>query len=317
MAIPRAVEKAAQQADEIYSQMYSSEQPQAEPEQPEQPAQPVQSDTAEETPEVPAEETPAQEAPQQEEAKPVEQKVDPEKWEAKYKTLAGKYSSEVPKLAADNRDLRGQIEALKSEMEELRTRAATPAAPLISDEDKERYGEDMVDFVQRAVKAQTADKEAEINSLKKQLESFTSQTNKNSEVTFFERLGEIVPDWVSINDDEAFHRWLDEREAFSGQRRQDLLATAEAERDAPRVAAFFNAWKSQTQKVDTARSSALSSQVAPESKKTSIVPEGKRLFSRQEIADFYAKARRGEIKAQDQMRIEGEIHQALVEGRVR
>jgi len=319
MAIPRAVEQAAQRAEEMYRQAYQGEDDQEVKE--EQPEQVSETEEPETNPEQ-DEQTKAEaevEAPQKEDHEPVEAKKSesPEVWEQRYKTLSGKYSSEVPRLAADNKELRNQLETLKAEIEGLKLEAERPKAPLISDEDKEKYGEELVDFVQRAVKSQTVEKEHEIEQLKKQLESFTTETNKNSEVSFFERLTELVPDWPTINDDESFHKWLDERDTFSGKRRQDLLQDAEGAKDAPRVATFFNTWRESTQQVSAKTTSALETQVAPESKKVKVTPPGKRYFTRAEVADFYSKVRRGEIKAKDQMRIENEIHEALVEGRVR
>lgn len=308
MAIPRKVKEAAEKAEALYQQVYA---PTEEPTEPEQtpepepaPADPPQDD------QPPAQEPQAQAPVQQDH--PAE-----DKWEHKFKVIEGKYKAEVPRLAAQVRELSQRVEALSAENEELKSRPSEPAQTLISPEDREKYGDDLLDVIKRAAKEEVGAKEVEIAQLKKQLESISSTTAKQNEVSFYDRLGQLVSDWPVINDDPTFHEWLDEYDELTGKRRQDLLSEAENSKDADRVARFFTKWKAQQESSKATTQQALASQTVPDGKPVVKPPAGKRFFSRAEIADFYARARRGEIGQKELVAMEAEIHAASIEGRVR
>lgn len=306
MAIPRAVEAAAKRAEELHAQLYS----QQNTEPPADPAPPTEPDTA---PEDPPADPPAQDPVDQKKEEPP--KEDP--WEHKYKVMEGKYRAEVPRLAADNRDLRQKLDALTAQMESLKSQAEKPAQSLISPEDREKYGDDLLDVIKRAAQEQVAAKDAEIAELKRRLDGVHQDTAKTAEVTFYDRLGELVPDWVAINADEGFLKWLDEYEEFTGKTRQELISDAESARDAVRVAKFFTKWKAEQTQSVAASQRALESQVVPDSNKVVKAPAGKRYFTRAEISKFYQAARRGEISSKDMVAMEAEIHAATLEGRIR
>jgi hypothetical protein len=220
-------------------------------------------------------------------------------------------------MAADNRDLRQKLDVLSQQMEQLKSQAEKPHAPLISNEDREKYGDDLLDVIKRAAQEQVAAKDQEIADLKRRLDGVTQDTAKSAEIGFYDRLGQVAPDWVTINNDEGFLRWLDEYDEFTGRTRQDLLSEAEASRDADRVARFFNKWKAAQQSTVVHSQQALEQQVTPDSNRMVAPPVGKRIFSRQEIAEFYAAARRGEIGSKEMVAMEAEIHTATIEGRIR
>lgn len=309
MAIPRKVKEAAEKAEALYQQAYA----QQEEQQPE-------AQQAIEPEQAPAD--PPQEDPVVEAAPPVQEETpkDPpaeDKWEHKFKVIEGKYKAEVPRLAAQIRELSQKVDSLSAENEELKSRPSEPAQALISPEDREKYGDDLLDVIRRAAKEEIGAKDAEITFLKKQLESLSTATVKQSEVSFYDRLGQLAPDWPVINDDPNFHEWLDEYDELTGKRRQDLLSEAENSKDADRVARFFAKWKNQKESTKATTQQALAAQVAPDSNKVVKPPAGKRYFSRGEIADFYARARRGEVAQKELVAMEAEIHAASIEGRIR
>lgn len=309
MAIPRAVREAAERADAIHKQMY------------EQTPVETQTDpvvTPVPTPEDPP--TPEAVTPTEPVVAPPTELPDPQKedpWEHRYKVLEGKYRAEVPRMAADNRDLRTKLDSLSQQMEQLKSQAETPKTSLINQEDREKYGDDLLDVIKRASQEQISAKDAEIADLRRKLDGVFQDTAKSAEVNFFDRLGQIAPDWVTINGDESFLRWLDEYDEFTGKTRQDLLSDAENAKDAERVARFFNKWKASQVNTVAQSQTALESQVAPDSNRIVVPPVGKRIFSRGEIAQFYAAARRGEMTAKEMVAMEAEIHSATIEGRIR
>ena len=188
---------------------------------------------------------------------------------------------------------------------------------LINQEDREKYGDDLLDVMKRAAQEQVSSKDAEIEELKRRLDMVNHTTAKSAEVNFYDTLGRIAPDWVTINSDEGFLKWLDEYDELTGKTRQDLLSDAEAAKDAERVARFFTKWKATQQQRTVPSSQALASQVTPDSNRVVQPPTGKRFFTRPEIAAFYAAARRGEISSKEMVAMESEIHAATIEGRIR
>ena len=311
MAIPRAVREAAEKAEAIHKQIYEKPedpQPQPVPEPQPDPAPNADPEPSPATPDVAI-------APPVGELPDSQQKDDT--WEHKYKVIEGKYRAEVPRLAADNRELRTQIEALQHQMESLKSQADKPQQSLISQEDREKYGDDLLDVMKRAAQEQVSAKDAEIEELKRRLDMVNHTTAKSAEVNFYDTLGRLAPDWVTINSDESFLKWLDEYDELTGKTRQDLLSDAEASKDAERVARFFTKWKATQQQRTAPNSAALASQVVPDSNRVVQPPAGKRFFARPEIAAFYAAARRGEISAKEMVAMESEIHAATIEGRIR
>lgn len=306
MAIPRAVEAAAKRAEELHAQLYNQQNPQDPP-----------APNPEPEPDPAPQDPPADPAPTDPQDQPPQDPPEENPWEHKYKVMEGKYRAEVPRLAADNRDLRQKLDNLSAEMEQLKSQASKPSQPLISAEDREKYGDDLLDVIKRTAQEQVAAKDQEIAELKRRLDSVHQDTAKNAEVSFYDQLATKVPDWVTINADDNFLKWLDEYDELTGRTRQDLLSEAEGTRDAERVARFFTKWKStQQQNVATSQRN-LQAQVTPDSNKVVKPPVGKRYFTRAEIADFYSAARRGEISSKDMIAMESEIHSATVEGRIR
>jgi len=145
MALPQAVLAAEAKADELYAQMYSSKEEstgeQLTSSEPDQEA-PVDLDPA-----------PSQRAGlpddqervgSQEESPAIESGVDEDSWENRYKILTGKYSAEVPALAAEKRELRYKLNQLEKELERIKSQPAPER--LVKDEEIQEYGESLVDL---------------------------------------------------------------------------------------------------------------------------------------------------------------------------
>jgi len=316
MSLPRAVLAAEEKAEQALQQLKASrEAPQSEVEQPqmESSQEAQQEDMQTEEVHAHSDAEPAEQVEQTYEAPPSTE--EDQKWEARYKSLNGKYQAEVPRLAAANKELQAQLQRLQKQMEELKT--AKPKESLIKPEELQEYGEPLVDLIRRAAREEITAKDAEINELRNRLEGFEVTASKSVELGFFEKLNAMVPDWMEINEDKEFHSWLDQYDDLAGRRRQDLLADAEGAKDATRVANFFNAWK-KTQairKVTANRN--LESQVVPSSTQTNTKPPGKKIWTRSEIAEFYQRARSGEIDPKQMVAIEADIHAAQLEKRIR
>jgi vacuolar-type H+-ATPase subunit H len=302
MSTPRRVAEAEETANRLHEELLKAQQT---------PEEPAPQQVAEQTPET----TPVQ--PQEDEAastdpKPSGSQDDP--YEHRFKVLQGKYNSEVPRLAAENKELKSTLQQIHEELELLK---AKPAEPLVRPEEIEEYGEGLIDVARRIAREELASKETEIKSLKQKLDALADVTTRNVQKDFIAELTEKVPDWSQMNENQAFLAWLDEVDDLTGRPRQQLLTEAERARDAARAAKFFLAFKKTSNRQATESAFALDSQVVPDATKTPQSPPAKKVWSRGEIAEFYNRLRRGQVSDKEAVAIEADIQAATIEGRIR
>lgn len=309
MSLPRAVLEAEKRADEILKQLNQagSQQPQEgesaanapapNQEQAHSDAAPAEPATSNANPSAP----PAEENP----------------WEQRYKSLRGKYDAEVPRLVATNKELTAKLQSIEKEVEDLKKLKENPKPTLVKPEEVQEFGEPLVDLIRRAAREELSEKDQEILELKGRLERFEASANKTAEIDFFDRLTSASPGWEEVNKNDDFLKWLAEYDELTGLQRQDSLDDAVRNNDAPRAARFFNKWFEMNKTKEAAASKSLEEQVVPATSTVDTPPPGKKIWSRAEIQDFYAKARRGEINDKDMVAIEADIHAAQLERRIR
>lgn len=291
MSLPRAVIEAEERAERLYKEMIEQQ----------------QSTEGEQPPQEESQNTLAKDdstAPQQD-----------DQLEHRHRVLQGKYNSEVPRLASENKDLKNRLQSLEHELEVLKN--SKPAEPLVKPEEIEEYGEGLIDVARRIAREELASKDAEINTLKARIDSISNVTTQKVEVDFFKSLAEAVPDWELVNKDPNFLKWLDEVDELTGEPRQELLSRAEKSRDAARTAKFFTVFKKTSSTWAANSNRSLESQVTPSTNRAPNTPPSKKIWSRGELAEFYARARRGEVSDKEAVAIEADIHLAQIEGRIR
>jgi hypothetical protein len=163
----------------------------------------------------------------------------------KYEAQLGR----VRGLTQQNRDLGDRIGTLEALMESTRTAPApaAPAAPekLISKQEEEDFGPEMIDVMRRAAKEVATPLLGEIASLKSQLGSTEATLSRNTRQAMLETLSEQVPDWKQINFTDEFKSWLALPDAFSGVTRKTLLQSAYDKNETSRVLAFFKSFISE------------------------------------------------------------------------
>lgn len=304
MSLPRAVAEAEEKANRLHDELLKSQQP---PEQ-----------TEEQEPEESVEQT-DDSAPfagvQPDPRGDSEELSQKDSYEHRFRVLQGKYNSEVPRLSAENKELKHTLRSLQDQLDEIK--ALKDAQPLVRPEEIEEYGEGLIDVARRIAREELAAKDAKIKKLEDKLDDLEDHTNTSAERDFYSVLSTKVPDWEKVNGNKAFHAWLDARDELTGFRRQDLLSEAERARDAERVAKFFTAFKKTSKKQVDDSSLALETQLAPSNTRTPNTPTGKKIWTRAEIGEFYRRVRSGRISDKDAVAIESDIHAASVEGRVR
>jgi hypothetical protein len=291
--LPRAVIAAEKRADEILqeiekqSQMEQMPQPSVESQEPPTPQPPIDSPP-----------------PPQEES-----------WEHRFKVLQGKYNAEVPRFAHENKDLKGRLQSLEEQLDEMKN--AKPAELLVKPEEIEQYGEGLIDVARRVAREELASKDAQIAKLRSEIDSVKSVQSNVVQDNFFKSLTEMVPDWEALNADTNFLNWLDGVDDLTGETRQSLLGRAEQQRDPVRAAKFFNTFKKTSQSWAAQSAASMEQQIVPPTNQAPSTPQSKKIWTRAEITIFYDRVRRGSISDADAVAIEADISSAAVEGRIR
>ena len=318
MALPRAVQQQIDDADALVAQLNGT--------------QPVNPDTGEPivTDPQPAPEPQPQPISQEPEPKPA---VPEETWEQRYHSLKGKFDAEVPRLYAQTRELNDQIKQLIAENAVAKAQtpqpSPAPAKTLITEQDKEAFGSDLIDLIERATEQKLAGNRdleaqlrAEIDELKGKLGNVTERQVVSDKDRYESALTNAVPDWEILNVDQGFLNWLAEVDPVYGMPRQYALTNAYEALDATRTASIFNQYKKSIAPAQNQQARPnLQSQVAPTRSRTSPAPTNpnvdKRVYTQQDIDAFYTEWRRGFIDEAEAVQIEKDIHAATTEGRIR
>lgn len=259
----------------------------------------------------------------------------PDVWEARYKAVQGLFNKEVPALQQQVRQLTLQGQQAAEQLEALRKAEQVPTdakKPEVDPRDVESFGSDLVDMVQRVIQAHlgglvqkvestVSSIDTRIAQLEREVQGTTQTVAMTAEQSFFERLTKQVPEWESINANEAFLAWLSEEDPVYGAPRQTALDAAQRSLNADRAAAVFRAFSGNQPTAPAPKPNPLDKQVSPRAVATpEPTPQANaQVLTQKQITDFYADLSRGKYRGReaDAQRIEQVINQALAEGRVR
>ena len=326
MALPKAVQQLADEADQIVQNLTVKPG--------EQPPETGQEPTNNDPPQDPPQDPPAQGNDNSTVTQQTPPPVPDETWQQKYHILQGKYDAEVPRLHSQLKELNTQVQQLieaKATAEAKATKAPEPVKSLVTEQDKEAFGSDLIDLIDRATESKVSvlrDRETqlldEIEKLKGQLGSVSERQVVSHKDSFLMGLSQKVPDWESLNTDQGFLAWLSEVDPVYGLPRQVALTNAYENFDVNRVSNIFNSYKSTIAPKQTEQrkpSQDLQRQVAPTRSRTANAPQSSevnaKVWTEAEISGFYDEWRRGFVDNDEAARIEKEITTAITEGRVR
>lgn len=275
-----------------------------------------------------------------------------ETWEQRYKSFKGtgdrllednkRLHAENNRLAEDSRTMREELSALRRQVEDMSKAPPEPEPEPpqgATEEDVESFGSDMVGFVTRVSQKAAADAMSVVNAkfagimatleeMRGEVSSVDQRSTQSATALFFKDLKTAVPDYAEINETVEWKEWLQITDPMAGVSRQVLLSDAQAKMDVDRVAAIFEAYKAQAQgnvEVTTEPSpqqQALESQVSPPKSKTqeaggSRSDKQAKVWTQAEISDFYSRAARGLVNAEEFAATEMEINRAVATSRVR
>lgn len=260
---------------------------------------------------------------------PAQPQVDP--WEHKYKTLQGRYNSDVPKLQTQVSELKNQLEQAIAKLNEVaKPQAPQEKKPVADPQDVEAFGQDLVDMVQRVAERmfggaaaefqrQAAQFEQRLVKLESALKGTTETVAMTAEQAFFDRLTKLVPNWEEVNTNQAFLDWLAEIDPVYGQPRQAALDVAQQSLNSERAANVFKAFLATLPQ--TPKPNPVDKQVSPKAA-ASAAPTGtdnKPIITQAQIKAFYDDVAKGLYRGRPQevQQIEAKINAAIAEGRVR
>jgi hypothetical protein len=317
MALPRQVEAQLRELEALEKQLAEGNNPAPADPNP-QPAEPPQDPQPQPAEPKPVEPTPT----------PTEPVVAEEKWEQKYKTLKGMYDAEVPRLHADLRELKAQVDSLRKASETKPVEPAKPAAPtkLVTDADVEAFGQDLIEVQRKVAREVASEFRGELDAMRaeneKLREQLTSTGTQVSEASFEQRLYRMVPDFEAVNADPKWIAWLNEVDPLLRAPRSSVAQQAFNQGDAEGVAHYVTMFKQTIapveQKAD--KTEELERQLQPNRGATSAPPTSQKgkVYTNADIEKMFRKAADLGTKGQTDAakKLEAEIDAAFMEGRV-
>jgi len=317
MALPKQVEAQLRELEALEKQLAEGNNP-APAEPPPTPAEPPQDPQPQ-----PAEPKPVEPTP-----KPTEPEVPEETWQQKYKTLKGMYDAEVPRLHADLRDLKAQVDNLRKAAETKPAEPAKTAKPekLVTDADVQAFGEDLIEVQRKVAREVAAEFRGELDAMKAENEKLREQLNTTgtqvSEASFEQRLYRLVPDFQAVNADERWIGWLNEVDPLLRAPRKSVAQEAFNRGDAEAVAHYIGMFKASVAPVEQPRDKAaeLEKQIQPQrSAAAAPVSPAAKTYTDAQVQKMFQKS--VELSARGQRdeaaKLEAEIDAAYREGRVR
>jgi hypothetical protein len=317
MALPKQVEAQLRELEELEKQLTKSQNPAPADPDPSlaEPPQDPQPQPAEPKPVAP---TPT----------PTEPAVAEETWQQKYKTLKGMYDAEVPRLHADLRDLKAQVENLRKAAETKPVEPAKPTAAekLVTDADVEAFGSDLIEVQRKVAREVAAEFRGELDAMRveneKLREQLTSTGTQVSEASFEQRLYRMVPDFEAVNADPKWIAWLNEVDPLLRAPRATVAQQAFNRGDVEGVAHYVSLFKQSItpveQKAD--KSEELERQIQPNRGATSAPPASQKgkIYTNADIEKMFRKAADlgNKGRHEEARKLEAEIDAAYMESRV-
>ena len=321
MALPRQVEAQLRELEQIEKQIAES-QNQApanpEPQQTEDP--PAQLST----PEPPAEE----QKPVETKPEPTEPVIADETWQSRYIALKGKYDAEVPRLHADVREFKAQLDSLRkaAETKPVETKKPAVAEKLVTDADIQAFGEDLIEVQRKVAREVAAEFRDELDAMRVENDKLREQLNTTgsqvSEASFEQRLYRMVPDFQDVNADPRWVNWLNEVDPLLRAPRKTVAQEAFNRADAEAVAHYVGMFKSSITPVEPVndKASELEKQIQPKRSASNVpVSQQAKTYTDSQIQKMFQKSVELSSRGQreEAMKLEAEIDAAYRDGRVR
>jgi hypothetical protein len=177
---------------------------------------------------------------------------------------------------------------------------------MLTAQDREYFGQDLVDFSRRAALEALG---PEVRALQQQNQHLRASVQRAQRGEIERALDAQIPNWREIYHTPAFATWLSQPDDYSGEVRSRMMRHAVDNGDVGRVVAFYRGFMAEhgyrtpaaQQRVSQSRPAATS---------------GSRIYTRPQIADLYKQRRLGHIPDSKWAAIEADIIKAGAENRV-
>ena len=331
MALPKAIERQAEEAEQLRKAAYEG---QADPTEVVQPAS--------NEPPVDAEPPVADVVPITQDAEPVAEENPPAPpqsaedaayWKKRFETVQGKLDAEMPRLFQQLRDQGDTIKQLSAQLEAKSAPPPTQEEQLVTQKDIDAFGEDLIDAMRRtaqeearkAYAAERAALEKKFGAMESQVGEVTQRVEKNSADSFWGEVVKLVPDWTAVDQDPAWIAWLETSPEFATNSYREIAMGAIQRGNASKVAKLVETWKKEAGRAQPPlpsvpsrqQQSELERQVAPSTVRSASTPAGQKILSRVEYEALYDVRnvqRYGEKRAAEMI---AEADLAVAENRVR
>ncbi len=350
VTIPKHIRDAALAAEAMHKQVYEAP-PEPEPAAPEPATAPVEqpqeaaSASPEPEPQPVYNEPPA---PSKDGTKDTNENH--ESWHHAFLSMQGRWQASQRQLG-ESRETINQLAAELQATQQLLTQQGEPQQQpnrnkahekLITPQDVEVYGQELLDTVQRAARDVVA---PELDALRNENEELKKRVITTAKRDVQDALSRSIPDWVAVNRSPEFHQWLSKRNPYVGEVRREILNRAYGAADAALVVQVFKDFLMEAKATGNTvpasqRQSQPPAQPAPApvqrqpamqldqlaapgrarpASGESSVPAEKPIYSRAQISNNYALRRRGAFNGReaDWNALEADMIAAGNEGRVR
>ena len=349
--IPESVRRAAALAESFYQKAPAptpeppvppvAATPPVAPEPPAPPPEPLVPPAPQAAPQEPPQ-PPAE--PPEPLAPPSDAPVAPEQWEHRYLSMKGRYDAQM-KI---NGQMQEQMQQLGDELIRTQQMLLRPAAPqrpqappapisLLTPEDTQNYGNDLIDLTKRAALEAVS---PQLTKLEQENQNLRNTLKQTAQMGVAATLDQQVPNWREVNKDPKFRNWLSLRNVYSGVIRKQELDAAYQAADAPRVLAFFKGFIADEAVVTGGNQPAPVPEPPQAPRQAAVplerlaspgrarpaggndtpnVPADKPIFTRKQVSAFYDEVRRGSYAGRDADKAAQEraIFDAQRDGRIR
>lgn len=161
------------------------------------------------------------------------------RWHASQRQL-GERDEMINQLAGELRATQQIVEQNSSQARTSHTSETPhfghPHEKLITQQDVDAYGNELIDVVQRAAREVMA---PELDALRGENADLKKRVITTGQRTLREQLTDAVPNWTAINRSQEFARWLSLRNIYTGQVRRQMLNDAYQAANAAVVVQMF------------------------------------------------------------------------------
>lgn len=267
--------------------------------------------------------------------KPTRSDDDPAYWKQKYKTLQGMYDADVPRLNGQLKEVTKQLEELKAQVDEANKEAKQAKAQaeherlknLVTDEDRQEFGEDLIEVQRKVAREELADLVQQIEDLKNTNSELRERLDRTgSEVSmasFEQKLERRIPGFSQLNSSPEWIEWLNEVDPILRAPRGAAAQKAYSEGDIEGVAYYVDLFK-KTQQPKPERkkkpSPELENQIQPPrsaSSQATPQPKGK-VYTNADIQRMFKRVTELGVagRIDEARKLEAEIDAAYTQGRV-